>query len=252
LGRAQPFYALQAIGLDGQRTPLSRIEDMATHYLQEIRTIQPHGPYLFGGASFGGLVAYEMAQQAAQRGEPSGLVILLDSGPVERLKQKREAQAREPARLPHRLQLHWRGLSQLGWAQRRAYLAEGWTRLMDRKARQRRHRKYLAAQAAGKTVGELNEYLLVCHRAAAHRYRFQPYSGGVVLCLAEEKPPTQAQDLVEAWRDLVHEHLTVLRVPGDHWTMNQEPHVRILADRLGQLLETWAKSGTLANLGDNQ
>ncbi len=74
LGNEQPFYGLQAVGLDGKSKPYTNIEDMATHYLKEMQTVQSQGPYLLGGYSFGGLVAFEMSQQL-QRHEVAQLVI---------------------------------------------------------------------------------------------------------------------------------------------------------------------------------
>jgi acyl carrier protein len=57
LGNEQPFYGLQAVGLDGKSKPYTNIEDMATHYIKEMQTVQPQGSYLLGGHSFGALVA---------------------------------------------------------------------------------------------------------------------------------------------------------------------------------------------------
>ena len=68
LGDAQPFYGLQARGLDGKEKPFMRVEEMAAHYIEEIRSIQPHGPYLIGGTCTGGLAAYEIAQQLMAQG----------------------------------------------------------------------------------------------------------------------------------------------------------------------------------------
>ncbi|MCC5863482.1 MAG: SDR family NAD(P)-dependent oxidoreductase, partial [Gammaproteobacteria bacterium] len=58
LGEDRPFYALQARGLFGDEPPHETFEEMATDYLEEIRQIQPHGPYLLGGFSGGGVTAY--------------------------------------------------------------------------------------------------------------------------------------------------------------------------------------------------
>ena len=79
LGENQPLYGLQAQGLDGEATPLTSVEAMATQYLSEIYQIQAHGPYIFGGMCLGGLIAYEMAQQAQAAGEEVALVVLLDA-----------------------------------------------------------------------------------------------------------------------------------------------------------------------------
>ncbi|MBE8969338.1 amino acid adenylation domain-containing protein [Nostocales cyanobacterium LEGE 12452] len=79
LGKNQPFYGLQPIGLDGKNPPLTRIEDMATHYIEALRSVQPKGPYFLGGWSFGGWVAFEMAQQLQKSGEEVALLAVLDT-----------------------------------------------------------------------------------------------------------------------------------------------------------------------------
>jgi thioesterase domain-containing protein len=79
LGREQPFYGLEAPGLDGQREPLSEIPEMSSHYIGELRRIQPHGPYYLGGHSFGGLVAFEMARQLSKQGEEVAMLAILDT-----------------------------------------------------------------------------------------------------------------------------------------------------------------------------
>ena len=62
----QPIYALQSVGLDGKEAPLSTVEEMASHYIEQIRRVMPKtGPIVLVGLSFGGLIAYEMAQQSA-------------------------------------------------------------------------------------------------------------------------------------------------------------------------------------------
>ena len=76
LGDAQPFYGLQARGLDGKEKPFMRVEEMAAHYIEEIRSVQPHGPYLIGGTCTGGLAAYEIAQQLTALGEEVILVVM--------------------------------------------------------------------------------------------------------------------------------------------------------------------------------
>jgi thioesterase domain-containing protein/non-ribosomal peptide synthetase component F len=79
LGSDQPFYGLQAQGLDGERPCLTTIEEMASLYVNEIRRIQPHGPYHLGGYCMGGTVAYEMAQQLKAQGEKVALLALFDT-----------------------------------------------------------------------------------------------------------------------------------------------------------------------------
>jgi amino acid adenylation domain-containing protein len=75
----RPFFGLQLRGVDGRSEPLSRVEDIAAECVQAIRQVQPHGPYLLGGHCFGGLVAFEIAQQLLAAGEEIGLVAILDA-----------------------------------------------------------------------------------------------------------------------------------------------------------------------------
>jgi acyl-CoA synthetase (AMP-forming)/AMP-acid ligase II/thioesterase domain-containing protein/NAD(P)-dependent dehydrogenase (short-subunit alcohol dehydrogenase family) len=80
LGPDQPFYGLQAQGLDGTKTdaPIIPITELAGHFIQAMKEIQPAGPYCIGGHCFGALLAYEMAQQLHAQGESVALLALLD------------------------------------------------------------------------------------------------------------------------------------------------------------------------------
>ncbi len=79
LGFDQPFYGFCAKGLDGESEPLIRVEDIATYYIEAMQTLQPNGPYLLGGHSFGGVVAFEMAQQLRKMGHEVALVAIIDA-----------------------------------------------------------------------------------------------------------------------------------------------------------------------------
>ena len=78
---AHSIYGIQAKGLDGMESPLDRVEDMASFYLGSIQDVQPHGPYILIGYSFGGLVALEMAQRLRRSGEEVALLVLVDAYP---------------------------------------------------------------------------------------------------------------------------------------------------------------------------
>lgn len=93
MGHDQPFYGLEPEGLDGRRVHRHTVEQMAAHYLTEIRKVQANGPYFLGGYCFGGLVAFEMAQQLRQQGDQAALVALF-SAP---LRFPRSREHRKPA-----------------------------------------------------------------------------------------------------------------------------------------------------------
>ena len=79
LGPDQPCYGLQARGVDKSQEPHTRIEDMAACYIEAIRSVQSEGPYLLGGWSMGGEIAFEMAQQLHAQGQHVALLALLDA-----------------------------------------------------------------------------------------------------------------------------------------------------------------------------
>jgi amino acid adenylation domain-containing protein len=81
LDNDRPLYGLQARGFDGARPLAPTIEAMASDYLEQIRRIQPQGPYHLLGWSLGGIVAHSMAAQLEQHDESVALLALLDSHP---------------------------------------------------------------------------------------------------------------------------------------------------------------------------
>jgi len=79
LGAQQPVYCLQSLGLDGNEGPLDRMEDIANHFVGEIRKIQPTGPYHFVGLCWGGAVAFEIAQQLTGEGQSVATLAMIQT-----------------------------------------------------------------------------------------------------------------------------------------------------------------------------
>jgi thioesterase domain-containing protein len=79
LGQQQPFYGIQAKGLDGRAELLTTVEVMADYYVKEIVKMQPDGPYYLGGYCLGGQIAYEMARNLLKMGKRVAFVALLDT-----------------------------------------------------------------------------------------------------------------------------------------------------------------------------
>jgi amino acid adenylation domain-containing protein/FkbH-like protein len=80
LGHTQPVYGFKSRGLDGKEE-FTSIPELAEHYLNDLRVIQPEGPYYLGGYCFGGNVAFEMARQLRAAGEEVALLALLNCAP---------------------------------------------------------------------------------------------------------------------------------------------------------------------------
>jgi len=75
----RPVYGVEAHGLNKNGQVLTSVEDMARTYLKEMQRVQPHGPYHIAGYSFGGILAFEMAQQLRRAGHEVGLLGLIDT-----------------------------------------------------------------------------------------------------------------------------------------------------------------------------
>ena len=81
LSPEQPFYGLQPPNMDWCSVKCTTLGEMAKHYLQIIRTIQPHGPYQLLGTSFGGIMVFEIALQLQKCGEKVVLLAMVDTDP---------------------------------------------------------------------------------------------------------------------------------------------------------------------------
>lgn len=82
LAPGRPVHALQSTVLGGHTPPPASVGQMADEYLPRIRAVQPEGPYLLLGRSFGGLLAYELAARLRAAGQPVGLVAVVDAVPA--------------------------------------------------------------------------------------------------------------------------------------------------------------------------
>jgi amino acid adenylation domain-containing protein len=198
-----PFYGLQSQGLDGESPCLTSIEAMAAHYISEMRSVQPHGPYFLGGFSFGGLVAYEIAQQLRAAGEETSLLVLFDTypgdvkaGTVPRLRVLLRLSRKHwlhdiPRALGKKIQRTWRGLH------------------------------------VPKSLWDVHN----ANREAASKYVLRPYSGKVTLVRATERPLEGSFDPHALWKDLAGS-LVVHEIASDHYDILLEPQVAHLSDRL--------------------
>ena len=123
LGEDQPVYGLQAQGLDGREEYLTRFEDMAARYIKEIREVQPHGPYFFGGYCLGGTLSFEMAKQLEEAGEAVALVAMFETFNI----QANPAVMTKKYQLMHKVQNLWfhaRNVFELNPTDRVAFVKE--------------------------------------------------------------------------------------------------------------------------------
>jgi len=258
LGNDQPFYGLQPLGLDGEQPPYTRIEDMAAQYIKALRVVQPHGPYLLGGWSFGGLVAFEMAQQLQRAGHQVALLALIDTpAPIASNKpsfwdvlkfllttvvrsalpflvdyfylltapHQHEGDSSTPdsvqpsSRLPQiAIFKSWR--SRLKWA--------AIINLMPEESRLRMLDEL--------TILPMLRVFYANSRAASS-YVPKAYANRITLFRTTKLFGKAEQDSTLGWSELAAERVEVHQVPGNHLTMLRKPHVQVLAKQLRECVE---------------
>jgi thioesterase domain-containing protein/aryl carrier-like protein len=216
----QPVYGLQCRGLDGRTDPFRSIEEMAQQYIEEVRRIQPQGPYFLGGGSLGGIVALEMAQRLAAEGERIGLLTMFDSwGPTWFSPGHQPA---VHARLARRLASHVQRLQREGVAGEAALLARrAWWRL------QARGKKVACAvlRMLGAELPHSLRYFYVEQANLAALWRYVPaeYAGRVVLFRALDDPDADFSDPTMGWHATVRGTVEVIDSPGTHNSMVHDP-----------------------------
>ncbi len=236
LGSDRSFYGLQPLGLDGQHPPLTQIEAIAAYYIRAIQTLQPQGPYFLGGWSFGGLVAFEMAQQLTQAGQQIGLLAILDApAPFNKpsLYQSLKFLLGTAlwSTLPFLLDYGaivtnlfqplqpWKA-----WVSRWQWSAI--THLIPEESRLR----LLDESAIAPMLR-----IVYANAQAASRYVPQPYPNRITLFRAAEQSDAIEQDPTLGWSTLASD-IQLHQVPGNHLSLLKQPHVQTLAQQLRQYL----------------
>jgi acyl transferase domain-containing protein/thioesterase domain-containing protein len=210
MGDDQPFYAFQMQGVDGKLPPLRSIEDMAAQYLVPLREVQPHGPYLLGGYSGGGVIALEMAQWLRADGEEVALLAFLDTFcPV----RPKRAITHQPVYRALRWRPTWWPGFEFGY----------------KRARINWH------ISRGEPVPHaLREFALYDgYLTAQQRYKPSIYAGSATLFRAEEMDPALAWvGSSLGWQPYIAGGLEIKVIPGNHQSLVLEPNVQVLVSEL--------------------
>jgi len=231
-----PIYGLQARGLaNPKHQPYKHIDEMAQHYIREIRTVQPHGPYYLCAFSAGGLIIFEMARQLHALGEQVAFVGLLDAyGPD------------YPEYLPTQNRAAYKASVHMNTL--RLHSVKGQVRYLSGRARHRT--TLIVSQLFSDLLLKLHlpmprkiryEYIARLIDRAAQMYpRDRSYAGDAILFHASSQPEGITPDRTLGWDGLITGDLKIVDVAGTHNSiMTHEPHIAELVhkidDHLGQL-----------------
>jgi thioesterase domain-containing protein len=212
LGDDQPFFGLEPPGLDGRSEPLTRVEDLAAYFAEQMRAFQPNGPYILAGFCAGGTVAFELARQLSRSGASVRDVALFGCP--------------DPTwyRLPS--QLGWRLRQQMARVagHARAFTSLPWRALGGYIAERRRQRRELRAAAQAAALDPVLVRRAAVERAtiaAIRRYRPAPFAGRLSLFLPSQQWLPSATPV---WASLAQRTDEYVGPPGcDNDTMLREP-----------------------------
>jgi len=212
-----PCYGLVVPGYGGEQIPLARVEEIAAAMLATIRRVQPSGPYQLAGYSFGGLLAYETAQQLTAEGEQVSLLAVYDTfTPAGRIVRPR-----------------WQKLALHAWLllTSRDYLQYLRNRLKRRKARRNApaNKAEPAASDAVTTPRQGAVAAFLADDRAAANYRPLPCPGAMVLFRATDRAVHNAfykMDETNGWGALARGGVRVVTIPGTHGNMLDADHAQ--------------------------
>jgi thioesterase domain-containing protein len=243
LGPDQPFYGLQAKGLDGKQEPLTSIQEMAAHYVKEMREVQADGPYLIGGRSSGGTIAFEMACRLVAEGQEVALLALLDTFPAGyfKLLPGSASWRQRASRYRRKLNSHAVNLGQLELTEKFGYVFRKLKYAPAKTKHKLYRRAYRLYQRLGRPLPPVLKNIEEINFIAVKDYEPEIYPGDVTLFLASDL--TADYDSHDGWRELVRGRIETHVIPGNHLNIIKEPQVGALAERLSRSLDRAQQMG---------
>ncbi|MCI0605614.1 non-ribosomal peptide synthetase [bacterium] len=218
LGPDQPFFGLQSAGLNGKNSEVSSIEAMAEQYCNEIRSVQPSGPYLLSGASFGAFVAFEMARQLEAVGAEVGFLGIFDQYPPGC------NIGYQPPGLFRQLICHLEVLRSIPYNEILPYVVNRAKSLLQQR---KKEIKNDTAQLPPPVVE-----LLETHMQLGKDYAGGTYAGNLTFFRATRIPMRELEDLTGGWSRFVTGKLETILIPGDHAIWLNDGSVSLLAQQL--------------------
>ncbi|AUS99560.1 non-ribosomal peptide synthetase [Nostoc sp. CENA543] len=232
LGREQPFYALEQTPHQQEFNPLS-VEETAAYYLKEIRQVQPHGPYLLGGWCYGGIIAFEMAQQLQRQNETVDLLAVIDAIlPKTIIQPDKDDDAKLVLRLAEAIK-NWFNIE----------FAVSYNELRDLPLDEQFHFLFSKANlkiSETEMAQHLQSYqLFKTHIQAMRNYIPEIYPQEITLFKASEiithdfeSHEFHTDDPLLGWGKYSSQPINMIEIPGNHFSIFNEPYIQELANHL--------------------
>ncbi len=244
LDKEVPFYSIQNKGLDGSE-PCASLQEAARLYIDEIRKVQPNGPYWLGGYCFGALVAFEMACLLEEAGQGVSALFLVDiANPAQlRFQSTQKSLSLFLRHCYRRTIFHARRISHMQLAPMFGY---AWGRLkamyfhgerIVRKGPQKRSLAELPAilksipASAGRSL-QIMESMELWGRGVTSQFVPRPFHGDAIVFRCKERFADPYFDQFLGWKPVVHGSIQCIEVAGNHDNITVEPAVSIIAETI--------------------
>jgi thioesterase domain-containing protein len=226
LGPDRPVFAVRGRGTHGEAPPHDSVEEMARDYVDEIVAGCPDGVVHLGGWSAGGVIALEVARQLRARGRDVGLVALLDSSiPVDTTQFPEDVSGLPPA-VEYGLDISLVELARRPPSEQMEYILNHARQLGLVKPDTPLH-------LVKDTLDNLSR-LFHAHVEAVQHYQLPADLGRITLFRPQEALSVEGARRDSGWSEFAA--VDVRMVPGSHYTMVKEPHVRALAEQVNEAL----------------
>lgn len=234
LGPDQPVYGIQAVGLDGKRPRHASVEEMADHYVKEIRSFQPEGPYFIGGYSLGGLITFEVARLLDLQGQKVALLALADSDPIGSFPAATYAK-HVRGRLMHHFK-NWRAMplsGKLGYVRDRVQILREW--LAQNRSEPVIETAPIPEEIHSPEIPGFQDY----YHALTSVYKVRPYPGSAHIILSDDGERHGGT----SWRQVIQGTLTYHRIPGTHYQILLPEFAARTAKALHEAIEQAREGG---------
>jgi amino acid adenylation domain-containing protein len=219
----QPFFGLDVLGFSKGQPADYSVEAVATKFILAMKRVQPNGPYLLGGYSSGGTIAWEMAQQLLSMREKAVKLIL-----VEAYNPQMEPVGASRWVVYCRNVLHFRKADLL------RYFHDKFHWIVNSRSRA------TLSKAIGSDMNSVNTAQIQADAA----YHPKPYAGEIVLVLSEQQPLSRVKDPLGGWKNLILGVCQTMTVPGDHYRIWMPPQVDELVRCFKSILTALERKST--------
>ena len=225
------------------------VETIAAHYLEEMRTVQPKGPYFLGGYCFGGLIAFEIAHQLKRGGDDVALLAVLEPSPLQSyggsalLHPPSPVQSGDGAGVLGEGSRHLKVVKTLELRQALSYVG---LRVQNKTVDRVKQGTNMVSRFIKKAVCVFcirfgfvlpvwvrSFYILRIYGRAGKSYKLQTYTGKVIL-FVQESPSLSPS----SWDGLATEGVQIHKVTAQtHTAVLEQPHLGDWAEKLRATLE---------------